>query len=296
MKIAQKRIDNTMKEFIQNLNKGPFKHLNDENCTFPQSVYIVSHSKNGYENIFQCAVTQAWLDMCRTTTGDSDDAIKQFFSDEIKKIYEQESSQTLEDLIYSSSDEVSCLTVGQKQKIVNMANKYLYCCEDIRNNPKYQNAFKNAHMPLDSYVLEWYERVVVEWMIRTNKAFPGEKAAFFKSKMCEWSKLNETDRTDDTFTNYEGKEFYSYGFIQRTIREYIEENNDTSNSLSPLEVEFLVWPEIQLLLATESFLFSIGSQTISERKTIRSMHSIKSNIEKISELINNDSSSIVWFK
>ena len=289
------RLDRTIKEFIQNISKGPFKHLNDEDCKYPQSDYIKNAAEGGYESIFQCAVAQAWLDMCRTTNGDSDDAIKQFFSNEIKNIYEQKSRSTLEDLIYSSSDAVKGLTVGQKQKIVNMANKYLYCCEDLRNNADFRSTFKSAQMPLDSYVLEWYERVVVEWRIKTGKAFPGEKDAFLKSKMCEWSKLNETNGNEDVFRDPHGKEFYSYSFIQRTIREYISESSDTSNSLSPLETEFLVWPEIQLLLAAETFLFSIGTHSAADRKTIRSTHSIENNINKIRDLIIKGQYDFIWF-
>ena len=296
MRIEREKLDRIIKEFIQNIGKGPFKHLNDETCNYPQSVYLVKSSTDGYENIFQCAVAQAWLDMCRTTNGDSDDAIRQYFSDELRKIYEQESTAALEDLIYSTADAVRGLTVGQKQKIINMANKYLYCCEDIRNNAKYQHVFESAHMPLDTNILEWYERIVVEWRIKNHRSFPGKKAAFYKSKVCDWSKLNETNRTEDIFTDQEGKEFYSYGFFQRTIREYINETFGSADSISPLEVEFLVWPEIKLLLATEAFIFSISSQTITERKTIRSIHSIKSNIEMKSELISNDFSSINWFK
>ena len=295
MGTEQARIERAVSEFIQNIHRGPFKHLTDYNCTNPQSTHIVKASEEGYENIYECAVAQAWLDMCRTTNGDSDDAIKQFFSNEIKNIYEQKSESNLEDLIYSSSDAVNGLTVGQKQKIVNMANKYLYCCEDIRSNPEYQSIFTNAHMPLDSYILEWYDRIVVEWRVKTGKAFPGENEAYFKSKMCEWSKLNETNGSVDLFRDHSGKEFYSYGFIQRTIREYISESSEFLNSLSPLEVEFLVWPEIQLLLATETFLFSISTQSAAERKTIRSTHSINNNINKISNLIINGYPDFIWF-
>ena len=46
-------------------------------------------------------------------------------------------------------------TYGKAQKIVNMAFKYLYCCEDANTKEEY---FKYCHVALDSYTLEWFFR------------------------------------------------------------------------------------------------------------------------------------------
>ena len=41
---------------------------------------------------------------------------------------------------------------GQVQKVVNMAFKYLYCCEGAEDYP---DMFEPCHMPLDQYTLAW---------------------------------------------------------------------------------------------------------------------------------------------
>jgi hypothetical protein len=41
---------------------------------------------------------------------------------------------------------------GQAQKVVNMAFKYLYCCE---GSDKYRDKFEYCHMPLDQFTLAW---------------------------------------------------------------------------------------------------------------------------------------------
>lgn len=54
---------------------------------------------------------------------------------------------------------------GQAQKVVNMAFKYLYCCDNI--DEKTRKKFLKCHMPLDQYTLYWYflkrERLYLEW-------------------------------------------------------------------------------------------------------------------------------------
>lgn len=50
-------------------------------------------------------------------------------------------------------------TYGQAQKVVNMAFKYLYCCEGAE---KYKDKFANCHMALDSFTLNWYIREVLK--------------------------------------------------------------------------------------------------------------------------------------
>ena len=41
---------------------------------------------------------------------------------------------------------------GQAQKVVNMAFKYLYCCNGAE---AYNTKFEECHMPLDQYTLAW---------------------------------------------------------------------------------------------------------------------------------------------
>lgn len=48
------------------------------------------------------------------------------------------------------------LKYGKAQKIVNMTFKYLFCFDDAKNYPP---KFEVCHMPLDSYILKWYNDI-----------------------------------------------------------------------------------------------------------------------------------------
>lgn len=48
------------------------------------------------------------------------------------------------------------LKYGKAQKIVNMTFKYLYCFDDAREN---EEKFSKCHMPIDSYILKWYNGI-----------------------------------------------------------------------------------------------------------------------------------------
>ena len=54
---------------------------------------------------------------------------------------------------------------GQAQKVVNMAFKYLYCCDNIDEQTRIK--FDPCHMPLDQYTLAWYflqgRNLFLEW-------------------------------------------------------------------------------------------------------------------------------------
>lgn len=67
------------------------------------------------------------------------------------------------------------VTYGQAQKIVNMAMKYILCYEVEGKDEKY---FEFCHMPLDSYILAWYNRNVAEKGHRIDTS---------------WSKLGEEE-------------------------------------------------------------------------------------------------------
>lgn len=67
------------------------------------------------------------------------------------------------------------VTYGQAQKIVNMAMKYILCYEVEGKSEEY---FRFCHMPLDSYILAWYNRNVAEKGHRIDTS---------------WSKLGEEE-------------------------------------------------------------------------------------------------------
>ena len=91
------------------------------------------------------------------------------------------------------------VTYGQTQKIVNMTMKYILCYEVVGKGEEY---FEFCHMPLDSYILAWYNRNVAEKGQKTDTS---------------WSKMGKDE----------------YFEIQDSIRAYC---NDW-----PIFEEFLIW-------------------------------------------------------
>ena len=125
-------------------------------------------------------------------------------------------------------------TYGKAQKIVNMTFKYLYCYPDA---PKYYERFKPCHMPLDSYILDWFFEVYEEtW---NNEQKPAEsKRKLSKSgkyHLPKWSNLK-----------YESPEAISdggipqYKEIQDAIKEIIARH---PSGVTRLEAEFVIWYE-----------------------------------------------------
>ncbi len=157
--VDEKRI----KEFIKLQTRGPFRYLNDKECFAPHSEYIVKSTNNEYKNIYQCAVAQAWLDVCRNVENNIDNKSKIMWAKDLiaktlqtyfnGKPKNSEAFESWYNSLLSNSTTNTTLTVGQAQKIINMSFKYLFCCEDIRNNK--MSHFTNCHIPLDSVTLEW---------------------------------------------------------------------------------------------------------------------------------------------
>ena len=137
-------------------------------------------------------------------------------------------------------------TYGKAQKIINMSFKYLFCCEDAKEHYAH---FQYCHMPLDSFTLEWIKRFVKD----------EKKNALHVGKIDSWSKMQNADTEYYIDTN--GKEFYPYDRYVKWIRDY---THDRKWSISPLELEFIIWPIIQKKLAAEGFL--IGLQENPDRK------------------------------
>jgi hypothetical protein len=137
-------------------------------------------------------------------------------------------------------------TYGKAQKIINMSFKYLFCCEDAKEHYAH---FQYCHMPLDSFTLEWIKRFVKD----------EKKNALRVGKIDSWSKMQNADTEYYIDTN--DKEFYPYDRYVKWIRDYI---HDRKWSISPLELEFIIWPIMQKKLAAEGFL--IGLQENPDRK------------------------------
>ena len=99
---------------------------------------------------------------------------------------------------------------GKAQKIVNMTMKGCYCLDGARDRESY---FKHCHMALDSFTLTWYNR-------------HGYKCGV------EWSNLS----------------YEEYIEIKGNIRN-ISPDVDVFEGLTPLQVEFLIWP-LEIMVTT----------------------------------------------
>ena len=162
---------------------------------------------------------------------------------------------------------------GKAQKIVNMTFKYLYCCSDADN---YKDYFNYCHMPLDSYTLEWVKREILE-KSKSKSAHLSESG-----KIDSWSNLEYGEGHNHLYEK-EGKTYYSYCFYIESIQEYIDKNK---LKCSPLELEFVEWPEIRNKMAAEDFYFSLKEKLDTKAKKAFRQKSykdqlllIKSNLE-----------------
>ena len=165
------RIDlEIIREFIQRINKGPLKcppdFEGDDVCV---KIGYEVDEKEKLNDIYGCAVYQAWLDLNRTVAGAGSKTahkrIKQARNDvaaALRGYFMSEPKQTCEAFdgwlyaIISRCDPKDDLTLGQKQKLINMAFKYLYCCRELREQED-GLYFAFCHMPLDTYTLKWYK-------------------------------------------------------------------------------------------------------------------------------------------
>ena len=211
--------ESLINEFIAGINRGPFRCLKD--CgEAASSGYVVENS--GYDDIYTCAVEQAWLDVCRTVSTreneDRIDQLKETAADCIRKYFHGKPKDNTvafdnwHESVLSSLTLSEIFTVGQAQKLVNMTFKYLYCCRDIREiSPDH---FNRCHMPLDSFILGWY---------KSNCLKRGEKVS-------DWSKLDDID---------------VYFDIVNGIRAHLSthpEYNGAELPEQPLLADYCIWP------------------------------------------------------
>lgn len=127
---------------------------------------------------------------------------------------------------------------GKAQKVINMTFKYIYCLEGAKEREDY---FRFCHMPLDSITLEWFYRLKEKGV----KITIDNKEEKICRKYPSWSNLRKTSSGEKKDREY------GYVDIQNVIRKYLENNTE----LTPLKVEFIIWPQMQLAMAEEG-LFS----------------------------------------
>ena len=116
----------------------------------------IFNKENGL--LFENAVWQGYLDASRTfhnvdtvnrrAFNNLAGKIQNFFSEKEKFNHEGWCDGFIKDV--KNYNNYEC-RYGQAQKVVNMAFKYLYCCDGIDISK-----FAECHMPLDQYTLAWY--------------------------------------------------------------------------------------------------------------------------------------------
>ena len=151
--------------------------------------------------------------------------------------------------------ENSC-TYGKAQKVVNMTFKHIYCLSE----GKKREWFLNCHMALDFFTLEWFKRNIAKY---------GQLG-----KVDNWSALQNPK--DQEYTGKDNKQFYSYHFLVAEIQKYFDENHPFG-PLCPLEAEFIIWPDIQMHLSAENFIFQLDPKTYggNDQKTNAKKQAVK---------------------
>lgn len=113
--------------------------------------------------------------------------------------------------------DVDNIKYGKAQKIVNMTCKYLMLFD---NASEYEKVFRQCEMPLDSKILEYYNKTIVKSLRESGN--------------------NEIQRCTTAWSNLEYEE---YKDIQKNIKEFCKLNKDTDLKLTgyPLIDEFTIW-------------------------------------------------------
>ena len=154
-------------------------------------------------------------------------------------------------------------TYGKAQKIVNMTMKNLFCLEGAREHDD-NGKFDCCHMALDSFTLEWFWRSCGGYAGCCRESGKTDKK-IYKGMIGSWSKI-KNPKGKDTFTvtveknsgKTEKKEFYTYDFFVKAIRNYFDSSENKYNGLNAFKAEFYIWPEIQLHLAAEAVILQLN--------------------------------------
>lgn len=206
---------------------------------------------------------------------------KLYASDLSEKDFDEWHTNTCENILkvlqekYINTDGTE-VHYGKAQKILNMTLKYLMCMDGAE---KYEKKLHHCQMPLDSYTLEWIKRACKKYNEKNDK--------IIVSKMPSWSVMDYGDGGSDI---EKGK--YTYNFFVKKIREFSKKNYGYSEEeygkLTPLQAEFLIWPNIQMELAAEAFIIKFKSNYCElnnkEKQEIKDM-SLKDKLEMIECLL-----------
>ena len=207
-------------------------------------------STMGLKDAIRTGIKKAYRDTQRTFRGvhqEQRDELLIFIENEFEKYFD-ESTKTKDEFdewhkniceeIHKEAETKAVFdngaTYGQIQKIVNMTFKYIY--HYLKNDvlETMEEKFKYCHMPIDGYILRWFNCEVIE-----NSD---------KRKLPKWSKL-DYDNGDS--------QYYSYKHIQNLIYEYFCSEKNKYQNLTPFQAEFYIWAEEQVEIASDGCLGEI---------------------------------------
>lgn len=160
---------------------------------------------------------------------------------------------------------------GKAQKIVNMSLKNLYALCTVKGiDDQYAPFFRWCHVPLDSFTLEWFCRESI-----------AHKQAVTKGKVLNWSAIDQYgDKDTDEYVATDEKKYYTYFYFQKKFREWYPD------SVTPLQAEFIHWPQIQTELAAENFLFALIDDITTQKKQEIRGKSLEEKLNDIKEHLN----------
>lgn len=183
-------------------------------------------------------------------------AISKYFSETEEKTYPEFAALLREWRKILIDEFKSCgfkLSTGQAQKIVNVTMKNLYCYNDA---DCYENKFKYCHMPLDSYILDWFRDILPEvkktyceeLAEHVAKDIPDIEVNFLRKGSATFELINKEHEklrfdSETAWSAIQDDDFYDC--IQSIIRFYLQNNNTYKKialNKSSLKTEFVIWP------------------------------------------------------
>ena len=281
-------IEKEVTKFVKTINRGPLKEY------FPKEKTEEKKIDWNKDDVYVEALYQGYLDACRTfkwsekvkkdypneeaKRGYIEGKIKSGIAREIRKYLNKPKAYSF-DVFHGKvckklkecfPEKETNITYGQTQKIVNMAFKYLYCLFYKYGKLK-EGQFADCHMPLDSFSLEWFKRKFKEKNFsnldsysENNKELPenlftkkGEKKLKAES-IGSWSSMQ-------TWEEDCKKQEYPYEFYAHVIKQYCKEN-----SITPLQLDFIVWSKMQKIMAAESFIKTFKDDDEENKEVINS--------------------------
>lgn len=249
-------IEKEVAEFVATIKKGPFKKYvqNRENINWEE------------DQMYTDALYQGYLDACRTFKWKKDGKdnkkdirrileekeivgdMKGCLSGEKKENFDEIHKKLCDNFIQKCQQRTN-MTYGQAQKIINMAFKYLYCCE---HDSEMEERFKACHMPLDSFSLEWFKRCVKsEDFLEIKKRMQLSEKLFTKGENLKSDSIGSWSSMKSWEEDKRGGKF-PYEFYRDVIKEYCRKKEE--ESIFPLQLDFIVWSRMQKIMAAEDFI------------------------------------------